>query len=380
MAIWKDAAVEQREAMVLRWLSGHYTAREVADRYEVSRQTLYDWAARYQAEGRLGLLNRRPVARTCPHRTSAAVAAAIVEARDRWGWGPKKLRAVLRRTQPTVAWPAPSTMGDILRCHGRTASRRRRSQPRTPFRQKFPTATAGELMTVDFKGQFKTGEGRYCYPLTVMDRVSRFLLACDALDSTRLTGVWPVFERVFREYGLPVALQSDNGVPFVSPNSLARVSTFTVRLMKLDIQPVLSDPGHPEQNGAHERMHRTLAKTTRPPAATGRDQQARFDAFRAMYNEERPHEALGQTPPAQHFHGSPRPFPARLPSREYAPWVEVRRVSPSGRVKFKGGQWFVGLPFVGERLGFAPIDDGLWSMQFGRFELARLDERTRQLL
>lgn len=236
------------------------------------------------------------------------------------------------------------------------------------------------MTTVDFKGQFKTRDGVYCYPLTMMDRTSRFLLACTALPSSAYAGVWPVFQRVFQEYGLPTAVQSDNGVPFTASQALARVSRLSVQLMKLGIQPVLTDPGHPEQNGAHERMHATLAAaTTRPPGRNHRDQQQRFDAFRHEYNEERPHEALNQTLPACHFTRSPRPYPPRPPAVEYPLHLHVRRVSSSGTIKFHDRRWFLGEALAGERIALEAVDDQVWSLQFGAFELARLNERDGTL-
>ena len=310
--------MDHREAMVLAWVSGRYTATTVAARYEVSRPTLYTWAARYRASGRAGLVDRPPIARTCPHKTAAAVEAEILAVQARCGWGPKKLGPQLRQ-RLGGACPAVSTIGAVLARNGVTQPRRTRRETTTPFRRKYVPTVAGDLMSVDFKGQFRLGNGQYCYPLTIMEAMSRSLLACHGLPSTGLRGVWPVFVEVFRTYGLPRAVLSDNGVPFVGVRGLARISWLSVQLMRLGIQPVLTDPGHPEQNGAHERMHRTLAAAvTRPPAGTLRTQQRWMDAFRHRYNHERPHEALHQTPPAQHFTRTPRPWPARVRAWEYA--------------------------------------------------------------
>jgi transposase InsO family protein len=378
MAIWMRGTVDDREAMVLQWLSGQYTAGEVAARFETSRTTLYQWTARYRAAGRAGLQNRPPVAATCPHKTAEAIEAQIVAVRRRYGWGPKKLRVTLQARDARIVWPAASTIGDILARHGLLERRPRRRTPGTPFRRKVEPVAAGDLMTVDFKGQFKTGDGAYCYPLTMMERTSRYLLACEALRSTAYRGVWPIFVRVFQEYGVPRAMLSDNGSPFVAPRALARVTRLSVHLMQLGIQPVITDPGHPEQNGAHERMHATLAKaTTRPPGRHRADQQRRFDAFRTEYNHDRPHEALGQTPPAAHFRHTTRQYPAQPPAPDYPRHYEVRRISSSGTMKFNGVRWFVGDALAGELVGLEPIDDGVWSLQFYRFELARLNERDR---
>lgn len=373
--------MDQREAMVLQWLSGRYSAAEVAARFEVSRPTVYAWAARYRADGRAGLVDRPPVAHECPHKTPSAIESAIVAARQRYGWGPRKLRAKLVARDATVAWPHPSTIGEILRRHDLVHTPSRRIAPATPFRHKYPATRPGAVMTIDFKGQFKLRNGQYCYPLTVMDRVSRYLLACVALPSTAYPATWRAVEHVFRTHGLPDAMQSDNGVPFVAARSLARVSRFSVQLMKLDIQPVINDPGHPEQNGAHERFHATLARaTTRPPAAHARAQQQRFDRFRHEYNDERPHEALGQTVPAAHFVGGPRPFPTCTVVRDYPAHYEVRRVSARGTIKFQNHRWFLSDGLCGEDVALAPIDDRIWALHFGRFELARLDTRDGRWL
>jgi transposase InsO family protein len=376
MAIWHEDTVDQREAMVLLWLSGRYTGAEVAARFETTRTTLYSWTRRYRNGGRAGLVDRPPVAQTCPHKTPAPMVARIVAARQQYGWGPKKLYARLREVDPTTAWPQPSTIGDILRRQGLVAARPRRRATAAPFRRVFEPRAAGDVMTVDFKGQFRTRDGQYCYPLTMMERVSRYLLACEALESTAFAGVWPVFQRVFREYGVPQAMQSDNGVPFASPHSLSGISRLSVQLMKLGVQPVLNTPGRPDQNGAHERMHRELKReTTRPPERNRRAQQRRFDRFRQVYNHERPHEALAQTPPARHFTHTRRPYPERPATLTYPSHVDVRKVSSSGELHFHGHPWFVSEALAGEYVGLEAVGDGIWSVQFHRFELGRVDER-----
>lgn len=376
MAIWHEGTVDQREAMVLMWLSGRYTGEEVAARFDTTRTTLYAWTRRYRDAGRAGLSDRPSIAKTCPHKTPPDVVTRVVAARRRYGWGPKKLYARLCEQDPTTRWPQPSTIGDILDRHGLVEMRARRRATAAPFRRVFEPRAVGDVMTVDFKGQFRTRDGRYCYPLTMMERLSRYLLACEALRSTALAGVWPVCERVFREYGLPQAMQSDNGVPFASAHSLGRISRLSVRLMKLGVQPVLNTPGRPDQNGAHERMHRELKKeTTRPPERNRRAQQQRFDVFRQVYNHERPHEALAQTPPARHFTHTRRPYPERPTVLTYPSHLEIRKVSSSGEIHFQGHAWFLSDALAGEYVALEAVDEGLWSVQFQRFELGRVDER-----
>jgi putative transposase len=377
MATWRKTTVDQREEMVLMWLSERYTAAEVARRFETSRTSVYGWTQRYRESGRSGLEDRLPVAQSCPHKTAPKIEEAILRARKRYGWGPKKLRKVLMREEPEVAWPYPSTIGDILTRNGMVRHRRERRKTSTPFRHKFEPASSGELTTVDYKGQFKTGDGIYCYPLTMMDLTSRYLLVCEAVPSTAFEYAWPVYRRVFREYGLPLAMRTDNGVPFVNPNALARISRLSVKLMKLGIQPVINDLGHPEQNGAHERMHSTLAaSTTRPPASNRRGQQKKFDVFRRIYNDERPHEALQMEVPASQFTASPRLFPEKEPVIEYAQHLEVRLVSKQGYIKFNKLKLSLGEALSGERVALEAVDDRIWSLHYSGFELARLDERS----
>lgn len=363
--------------MVLMWLSERYTGQEVADRFDTSRTTLYAWTARYRESGRAGLEDRPPIARSCPHKTEQAIEQQILEARRKHGWGPKKLRTKLMAKYPDQVWPQPSTMGEILERNGQIVRRRERRKTSTPFRRKYEPKAAGELTTVDFKGQFKTLDGVYCYPLTMMDLTSRYLLACHPLLSVAYEGVWPVYRSVFREHGMPLAIQSDNGIPFCHPNALARISRLSVKLMTLGIQPVINDPGHPEQNGAHERMHRTYAEeATRPPGKDCREQRKMSKGFKWNYNEERPHEALGQVVPASRYNGSPRAFPEKEPRVDYASHLEVRLVSTIGSIKFNDRSFFLGSALRHRHVGLEAVDDGIWSIQFGAYELGRLDERT----
>ena len=380
MPNWRKTTVDEREEMVLMGLSGLYTANEVARRFGTTRTTLYKWIGAYRAAGRSGLEDRPSAALHCPHKSSVEIEQAVLEVRKRYGWGAKKLRQVLIREHPDQPWPVASTIGEILRRNGLSSGRRERRITATPFRRKFEPQRSGELSTVDFKGQFRTLDGVYCYPLTMMDLTSRYLLACEALPSTAYRYVWPVYQRVFREFGLPLAMQNDNGVPFINPNAVARISRLSVKLMKLGIQPVINDPGHPEQNGAHERMHATLAAaTTRPAAGDRRRQQKSFDVFRKVYNDDRPHEALGLGVPREHFTASPRPYPQKEPTVEYPSHLEVRLVCPQGYIKFANRKVFLGEALAGERVGLEPVDEAIWSIQFAAFELVRLDERTGEI-
>jgi hypothetical protein len=236
------------------------------------------------------------------------------------------------------------------------------------------------VWTADFKGQFKTGDGQYCYPLTVVDGYSRYLLACHALPGTLLAPTRVTFERLFREYGLPERIRTDNGVPFATC-ALGRLSQLSAWWIRLGITPELIEPAHPEQNGRHERFHKTLkADATRPPAATRAAQQRRFTRFRQEYNTERPHEALGQHPPGALYTPSARPYPHRLPPLVYPAHYEVRLVSANGGVRWRSGWVNCSHVLAGEYIGLAEVADGIWATYFGPMLLGRFHERTGTII
>ncbi|MFL5576046.1 MAG: integrase core domain-containing protein, partial [Gemmatimonadaceae bacterium] len=266
--------------------------------------------------------------------------------------------------------------GTVLARAGLVAPRRRRRHPALGARAPLATDRPNQVWAADFMGEFRNGDGAYCYPLTVCDAHARYLLACRALDSARQAGARPVFARLFREYGLPEAIRTDNGNPFAT-DALGRLSRLAVWWLRLGIRPELSQPSHPEQNGRHERMHRDLkAETARPPAADRRAQQRAFDRFRATYNTERPHAALGQGTPASRYAASPRACPSRLPPLAYPGHWEVRRVSRNGGIRWHN-RWVNVSHVLGEEdVGLEPVAAGRWSLHFGPDLLGRFDERT----
>ncbi len=358
-----------------------YTFTELCDDYGISRKSGYKWTRRYAAEGVEGLRDRSRAPKHCPHRTEERVEQVLLKAKRKHPhWGPRKLLKVLRKKRPNWPWPAASTAGDILKRHGLVTARRPRRRPQHPGKPKFEAQSPNDLWTGDFKGEFLTGDHRYCYPLTVADLCSRFLLRCEGKLSTAGVGAHPVFEHLFQEHGLPIGILTDNGTPFSCSTALGGLSKLSVWWIKLGIRVLRIQPSHPEQNGVHERMHRTLkAETTRPPAAHLRAQQRRFDAFRKEFNEERPHEALGMETPAERYQPSPRPYPDRVPEVEYPGHYEVRRVRTDGRIRWQGQFLFLSEVLVGESVGLEEIDDGIWSLSFGPLRLARFDQRDRRL-
>lgn len=379
---WSESVEMSRVKFIADLESCLYAMTELCEKHGISRKTGYKWAQRFGREGVEGLKDRSRAPRHSPGQTEPAVAERLFELRRRHPtWGPRKLLAWLEKHEPEQVWPRASTMGGLLKRAGLVELCRRRAPRARPMSvARTEARVANEVWTVDFKGQFRTGDGRLCYPLTVVDGFSRFVLVIQSLPSVAGAGVWPVFEQAFREYGLPRVIRTDNGSPFASSSALAGLSSLSVRWFKLGIVVERIEPGHPEQNGRHERMHRTLkAETTRPPAANSTDQQALFDRFRHEYNEQRPHEALGQRPPGELYQSSSRPYPDRLPQPEYPGHYEVRSVHPGGEIKWQGRYLFLSEALGGERVGLEEYEDGLWAVYFGGLCLARFDERERKL-
>jgi transposase InsO family protein len=381
MPIRERTTVDIREEMAWMASDERFTVTEVALRYGVSRPTVRLWRDRYREGGRAGLMDLSHAPHRCPHRMTDAVEQLILAERMKFPlWGSKKILRRLHDADPELELPGRSAVDALLSRLGLVRERRRRGPIASPpFRSRYTASKPSELTTIDHKGQFRMLNGQYCYPLTIVDSVSRFLLACTALTSTRLSEAWPVIERVFREHGLPVAMQSDNGPPFGSPNG--SFSSMSVQLMKLGVLPVFSRPAHPQDNGRHERMHLDLkAATTRPPAGTLADQQKKFHVFRDCYNIERPHEGIGMQRPASVFQSSPRPFPRYLRKPEYAAHFETRKVSNGGDIKWQNHRIFVAQPFRGQTLGIEPTDDGICTVHFYGFVIGKIDERTHDFI
>jgi transposase InsO family protein len=371
--------------MRTRFIADHQVQRfssfaELCRRYSISRKTGYKWLNRFEADGPQGLHDRSHCVLSCPHATPRRVLRALIKLRKRYpSWGAKKLLARLETLHPDWELPARSTAHDLLRQHGLVKRRRRRPQHAHPGRPVTAADQPNAIWTADFKGQFRTLDGVYCFPLTIIDHFSRFVLACVALLSTNQFMAQRVFEKIFREFGLPWRIRTDNGVPFAT-FSLGRLSHLSVWWIRLGILLELIEPGKPQQNGAHERFHRTLkADTTRPPERNRRAQQRRFNAFRDTFNTERPHEALDMQTPASLYHPSPRPFPNRLPPLEYPAHFEIRRVSSSGGIRWKNRFLNISTVLVHQDIGLEEIDDGLWTVYYAHQELGRLDERTGKI-
>jgi putative transposase len=379
---WREMSpMQQRLEFVREYATELFTMTELAAQYGISRKTGYKWLARYEADGADGLRDHSRRPHQSPHATDPDLVARLIAVRRRHPrWGAKKLLAVAARRDPRVPWPSRSTVCTWLKQRGlATPHRRRPPSAHTPAAALTVATRANELWTTDFKGEFRTGDGVYCYPLTLRDGFSRFVLRCDGLLGRTGEATQRRFARAFAEYGLPDRIRSDNGGPFASPG-LGGLSALSVWWIRLGIIPERIAPGHPEQNGSHEQFHRVLkAETARPPAPNRAAQQQRFRRFVREYNEERPHEALADQLPAMSYAPSHRPLPARLPPVDYPGHMDVRLVSSNGCVSWKSAPLFVATPLAGHYVAFEEIDDGFWTLHFATVALARYDERHRSI-
>lgn len=358
------------------YLAGYFNFAELCRRYEISRKTGYKWVRRYEEAQSSEVLvdqSRRPL--SSPTRVSNDIITAILQVRaEHPRWGPKKLLKLLQNAHPDWTLPARTTAALILQRNGCIKPRRRHSKHPHPGRPMTAMSEPNAVWTADFKGQFRTRDGIYCYPLTVADGFSRYLLACQGMLAPKGRPVKAAFTRLFNEYGLPVRIRTDNGAPFAA-HTLGRLSRLSIWWIKLGIIPELIEPGCPQQNGRHERMHRTLKQdTTFPPAGHLSAQQRRFNSFRNEYNDIRPHESLDLKTPAQLYRSSYRPMPERLGKIDYPAHFEVRRVSRNGGIRWKNIRVNVGGVLEEEYVGLEAIDNGVWDVYFGPVRLGVLKE------
>lgn len=376
---WKETCpMDQKLLFVQAFERAQLTMTELCNAFGIARKTGYKWVARYKQSGAAGLqeLSRAPLFH--PNAVDRPVADLITETR-RWRprWGPKKLLVYLEAKWPELKLPAASTVSELLRRRG--LARRRRWNPATAsYAGPFQGCTApNDIWCIDFKGHFMTRDRKRCTPLTISDAYSRYLIRCESTIRTDYTIVRYVLQGAFEEYGLPLAIRSDNGPPFAS-RAPGGVSRFSVLLIKLGVRPERIEKGRPTQNGRHERMHRTLkAETASPPRATRLAQQRAFDAFRYEYNEVRPHEALGQVVPAKIYSPSARRFSGFvLRDPDYPDNLEPYRVRSDGTVKWQGNHFDLGQVLASELIGLQRTELG-WTLHYGPIQLGLLDERGR---
>ncbi|HET6228716.1 MAG TPA: IS481 family transposase [Longimicrobiaceae bacterium] len=371
--------MDERMRFVVTHAQGLYSMTELCQRFGISRPCGYKWLERCAAEGPHGLADRSHRPHRCPHKIDGEVAETILGLRRKHPtWGPITLLAYLAKHSPGLELPAPSTVGDLLAREGLVQPRHRRAKPGRSEGGTLHTSEPNEVWTADYKGQFRTRDGKYCYPLTIQDAYSRFLLLCEALLSTRGEEAKPCFERMFREYGLPRAIRTDNGSPFASPTPL-RLSQLNVWWIELGITPNRSRPRCPQDNGSHERMHEKLTPTRFPPAQNQQGQQVKFDDVREELDYVRPHHALGLKTPSELYVPSPRPMPERIPEPEYPGHCEVRRVRGVGTVRFRGREIFISEVLARKTVALEETAEGMWSVFFYHVKLGRFDERLGKL-
>jgi len=376
MPFKETCPVEERIALMREYEAGAFTVSDLCRRYGISRDTFYVWRRRRESGEQGWFEERSHAAMHCPHATAGELVERIVATRRRFAhFGPKKIKSWLEHAVPEVAWPAASTIGDILKRAGLVEQKRRRRgtilQPENVAEATGPN----EEWAIDFKGWFRTRDGCRCDPLTITDAASRYLIET-RIVAPSFAGVRGALERIFSDVGLPAAIRSDNGAPFGSAGA-GGLSALSVWWLKLGIEPRYIRPASPQDNGRHERMHRTLkAQTSRPPAASALEQQARFDRFREHYNRERPHEALDQVPPAAYWRPPTRTLPARLDDPWYDAEHQVRRVRSSGTIKWQGEEVFIGEALAGELIGLAEHDNGCAIARFCGRDLGVIDMRT----
>jgi putative transposase len=380
MGWMETCAVDERMRFMLMIEKQEEPFAAVCRMFGVSRKTGYKWLERYQSEGVAGLIDRS----RAPHDHPQAVAAFIAERclavrRQHPTWGPVKVRAWLERRAPKTAWPAASTIGELFDREGLTIKRRlrRRSPPSTaPFAD---CGAANDVWCIDFKGWFRTGDGSRCEPLTLADAYSRYLLRCRALARTDEEHVWPILAAAFHEFGLPKGLRSDNGPPFASCGA-GGLSKLSVKVIKAGIIPERIAPGKPQQNGRLERLHLTLLQdTAAPPARSLRRQIERFKNFQRLYNEERPHAALDNATPADHFSPSQRKWDGILREPEYSSDDVVRRVRSNGEIKWQGATTYISAALTGEPIGLRENTNGSWAAFFGPVLLGVIAHGSYQL-
>ena len=378
---WSQTSpMDQRTQFIADFLRETLNITELCDLYGVSRKTGYKWIDRYLHHGPAGLAERSRRPACSPNATAEEIVQAFLEVRRRHpSWGAKKLLTIVHKRHPRWVLPGRSTVCDILSRHGMVPTQRHRRKIGHPGKPTSAILAPNDTWCADFKGQFKTGDGIYCYPLTVTDGYSRYLLGCQGLWTTAVKEAKPVFTRLFREFGLPTRIRTDNGVPFAT-STLARLSSLSAWWVRLGVLPELIEPGKPQQNGRHERMHKTLkAEATKPPAGNLQAQQRKFNRFREEFNHERPHEALDQQTPGSLYVPSRREMPNKLPPLEYPDRFEVRYVSANGGIRWNNGWLNVSIVCVGEYVGLEEIDDGVWNVYFGPLKLGRLLERHMRI-
>lgn len=380
---WRDTTkMEQKIEFINEWRSGRFTITELCRSFDISRPTAYKWIERFTERGLEGLeeLERSP--RNHPNKTAESIEKKIVSYRNKHKrWGGEKIWKVLHLDLPTEDIPSISTVDRILKRNGLIIPRkiRRRITPTYPI---FDPKACNQVWSADFKGKFKLGNGRYCYPLTIADSYSRFVFSAKGLYGEYFKQTKLEFRRVFREFGMPLQIHTDNGKPFAACQALQRLTRLSVWFIELGIEPVYSDPASPQQNGRHERMHQDLkGDATRPPGFNLRVQQRKLNDFVHEYNYIRPHQALDLETPGSVHEFSPRPFLEKVEEWVYPNYCEVRRVTKNGALRWKTTKWvMVGTSLIDKHVGLEELGDGIWRIFFRQKMLGYFDEKELRIM
>jgi putative transposase len=377
---WEEnCAMDHRLRFVGLDLAGELSMTELCELFSISRKTGYKWRARYGASGVEGLVGLSHAPKRPAHVTAPALVEEIIaQRRLRPSWGPRKIVARLGELYGQIDWPAASTAGEILKRAGLVGSRRvhRRAPPR--LGDLTQAKRPNHLWAVDHKGWIRLGDGARCEPLTITDSFSRYLISVKATPNTREEEARPQFEQAFHEHGLPDAIRSDNGPPFAS-TGVTGLTALSVWWAKLGIAHERIDPGQPQQNGRHERFHRTLLEAMQPPCVNRPAQERRFEVFMREYNDERPHEALGQKPPSRFYAPSPRAMPDRLPEPDYPRDAMSREVRQNGEIKWRGKLVGVSTALAGQTVCVEETEQGEWRVRFYAVPLGVIDAKTNRL-
>ena len=379
---WKEIdIVKLRKQFIEEYLGKNYPSfSNLCASYGITRPTGYKWRDRFMQGGFNGLEDRSSAPKNIHHQTPEDIIQVIIETKlSHKHWGPKKLLDYLKRHNPELTLPADSTAGEILKRAGLVKKRRKRWSVAADELAFSEVTQNNQVWGIDYKGQFKLGNGNMCYPLTITDSHSRYLLCCQALQSTRFDDAKYWMEQIFREYGLPDAIRSDNGNPFatIAAGGISRLSMWWIQLF---IRPERIKPGYPQQNGRHERMHKTLkAETTKPAAHTEKSQQKKFDDFQHEYNHERSHEALGRKCPAEVYQSSPREYPEKLPPIIYDEGLQVRTVKCGGEIKWRNAYIYISQILSGEKVSLEEIDNDVWEVKYGFYKLGIIRGEEKKL-
>jgi putative transposase len=374
---WKETCpMDEKIKFIAMIKSGIYSVASTCRQFDISRKTGYELLARYEAEGERAFAARSRAPHSHPNAIAESLARKLLHIKaTHVHFGPRKVRDFLVLMGHRGVLPAASTIGELYKRHGLVKPRGKPRARSSPSSEPLSHATAPNLVwSADFKGQFRLKNAHWCYPLTLSDNASRYLLVCQGLAHPSEAAVWPHFERALREYGLPCALRTDNGAPFASV-ALGGLTRLSAWLLKLGITLERIAPGRPDQNGRHERMHRTLKDHIEAPQRSLAAQQRKLDWFQQHYNEQRPHEALGGVPPARRYRPSARAYPDRVRTPEYDCGMEVRRVRSNGYIKWHGKLVFVSEAIIGEPVGLKQIDEARWQLLFCKMPLGVINER-----